>query len=77
MPALAGVLAHAQLYLGNDSGVSHLAAALGVPSVVLFDPRHLPWMPWWAGARVRTVTLAATVEAEVDAVVGELLGLLR
>jgi heptosyltransferase-3 len=77
LPALAGALAHAQLYLGNDSGVSHLAATLGVPSVVLFDPRHLAWTPWWIGAHVRTVTLAAAAEAEVEAVIGELLGLLR
>jgi ADP-heptose:LPS heptosyltransferase len=77
LPALAGVLAHAHAFLGNDSGVSHLAAALGVPSVVLFDARHLAWRPWWTGARARTVTLAATVDAEVDAVIEDLLGLLR
>jgi ADP-heptose:LPS heptosyltransferase len=77
LPALAGVLARAQVYLGNDSGVSHLAAALGVPALVLFDERHLAWRPWWTGARVRTVTLAATVEAEVEAVTAELMGLLR
>jgi hypothetical protein len=32
------VLAGASLYLGNDSGVSHLAALAGTPSVVLFGP---------------------------------------
>lgn len=35
------------LFIGNDSGVSHLAAALNVPSVVFFtitDP--LVWKPW-------------------------------
>ena len=29
-------LSEAALYLGNDSGISHLAAACGVPSVVIF-----------------------------------------
>ena len=35
---LAGLLQSADLYLGNDSGPSHIAAAVGVPSVVLFGP---------------------------------------
>lgn len=72
LPVLAGVLAEAAIYLGNDSGVSHLAAALGVPALVLFDARHLAWRPWWPGARARIVTLTATVAEEVDAVVAEL-----
>ncbi|HEU4368199.1 MAG TPA: glycosyltransferase family 9 protein [Methylomirabilota bacterium] len=77
LPALAAALSRAHAYLGNDSGVSHLAAALGVPALVLFDAPHLAWRPWWAGARVRTVTLAHAMEGEVDAVIGELLGMLR
>jgi ADP-heptose:LPS heptosyltransferase len=35
---LAGILSQCAGYLGNDSGVSHLAAALGLPSVVFFGP---------------------------------------
>ena len=77
LPALAGVLAEATIYLGNDSGVSHLAAALGVPALVLYDVRHLAWRPWWPGARARVVTLTATVAEEVRAVVAELDGMLR
>lgn len=38
LPVLAGVLSHCMGYLGNDSGVSHLAAALGLPTMVLFGP---------------------------------------
>jgi heptosyltransferase-3 len=77
LPLLAGVLAGAHAYLGNDSGVSHLAAALGVPSVVLFAQRHLAWRPWWEGARVRPVTLSEPVADEVETVIDDLVGLFR
>jgi ADP-heptose:LPS heptosyltransferase len=43
---LAALLARSDLYLGNDSGVSHLAAALGVVSLVLFGPSSVDqWAP--------------------------------
>src|SRR5262245_24197727 len=43
---LAALLARSALYLGNDSGVSHLAAALGVVTVVLFGPSDVyRWEP--------------------------------
>lgn len=35
---LAAVLARCDLYLGNDSGISHLAAAVGSHTLVLFGP---------------------------------------
>ena len=38
LPELANRLAGTQLYLGHDTGVSHLAAASGVPSLLLFGP---------------------------------------
>ena len=44
---LAALLACAALFVGNDSGPAHLAAACGTPSIVLFgpqDPRRFgPW----------------------------------
>lgn len=51
---LSAFLAEGRLYVGNDSGVSHLAAAVGVPSVIFFgptDPRV--WAP--RGTNVRIV----------------------
>jgi ADP-heptose:LPS heptosyltransferase len=72
LATLAGALSHATIYLGNDSGVSHLAAALGVPSLVLFDARHLAWRSWAIGARARTVTLTDAVPDEIAGVVNEL-----
>ena len=35
---LAALLSHASLFIGNDSGVSHLAAALGIWTLALFGP---------------------------------------
>ncbi len=35
---LAGVLETARLFVGNDAGPTHLAAAMGVPTVALFGP---------------------------------------
>lgn len=36
LPDLARELQHCDLYIGNDSGISHLAAALGVPTIAIF-----------------------------------------
>ncbi|GIW44289.1 MAG: hypothetical protein KatS3mg077_1571 [Candidatus Binatia bacterium] len=47
LPEVAALLRAADCYLGNDSGVSHLAACLGARGVVLFGPRSDPqhWAP--------------------------------
>jgi ADP-heptose:LPS heptosyltransferase len=43
---LAAELQHCQYYLGNDSGISHLAAATGIPTLVLFGPSNPQvWRP--------------------------------
>jgi len=38
LDAAAGSLAYARVFVGVDSGLAHLAVALGVPTVVLFGP---------------------------------------
>jgi ADP-heptose:LPS heptosyltransferase len=41
------LLSKATVFVGNDSGPAHMAAAFGVPSVVLFGPsNHAIWGPW-------------------------------
>jgi heptosyltransferase III len=53
LSAIKSLLAAASLFLGNDSGPAHIAAAFGVPSVVLFsitDPAI--WGPWRAPSEV-------------------------
>ena len=37
---LVRLIGRASLFLGNDSGPAHLAAALGVPGVSVFGPQH-------------------------------------
>jgi Glycosyltransferase family 9 (heptosyltransferase) len=43
---LTGALSLVHTYLGNDSGISHLAAAVGTASVVLFAADRVMWRPW-------------------------------
>jgi ADP-heptose:LPS heptosyltransferase len=68
LATLAGVLARCAAYIGNDSGVSHLAAAVGAPAVVLFAPANLAWRPWAPAPRVMTVITERITERDVDAV---------
>ncbi len=83
---LAALLAHAALYIGNDSGVSHLSARVGVPTLALFGPTDPAiWAP--RGPRVRVVWAGAVTPAglrlppmtalSVDAVYDAALDVLR
>ncbi len=52
---LACWLASARVYVGNDSGITHLAAAVGTPVVAVFGPTDpVVWAP--RGERVRVVS---------------------
>jgi heptosyltransferase-3 len=49
------LMSGASLFIGNDSGPAHIAAAFGVPAIVLFgnsDP--VTWAPWRTEAQVLT-----------------------
>jgi len=51
---LAALIARCDLYLGNDSGVSHLAAAVGACTVAIFGPSNeQQWAP--RGPRVSII----------------------
>jgi heptosyltransferase III len=47
-PRVSGaVLRHARLFIGHDSGPTHLAAVMGVPCVSIYSARNVPgkWFP--------------------------------
>jgi ADP-heptose:LPS heptosyltransferase len=70
LPRLAATLAVARAYLGGDSGVSHLAATVGAPSVILFPPAtRRRWAPWSPSAVAVEVTGG---DGDVERVAGEL-----
>ena len=51
---LGALLAHAGAFVGNDSGIAHLAAAAGAPTLALFGPTDpAQWAP--VGHAVRTL----------------------
>ncbi len=50
---LVAVTADAKLFVGNDSGPAHIAAAVKTPLVVLFGPASsVRWRPWKAPAEL-------------------------
>jgi len=64
------LMSGAALFVGNDSGPAHIAAAFGVPVVVLFGPSNpVTWAPWRTEARV--LTSAGSIQSiTVDQVLG-------
>ena len=74
---LAGGMRHAALWLGNDSGVSHLAAAVGAPTFLLFAEENLAWRPWARHARVRVVAMGAPSRVDVDVVIADAIDLVQ
>ena len=53
--SVAGALRHLRLFIGNDTGLMHMAAAVGTPTLGLFGPspatQYSPWGPHAAVAQ--------------------------
>jgi ADP-heptose:LPS heptosyltransferase len=58
LPGLAALAAGARLAVGNDTGPMHLAASLGVPSIVLFGGASDPALTAPRGRQVRVLRAA-------------------
>ena len=44
---LAYIIAQAKLYIGPDTGITHLAAVTGIPVIALYGPTNpVKWGPW-------------------------------
>ncbi|HEU4593517.1 MAG TPA: glycosyltransferase family 9 protein [Pyrinomonadaceae bacterium] len=47
LPEVTALAARARLFVGNDSGVAHVAAAVSTPQVVVFGSSNVAhWRPW-------------------------------
>jgi ADP-heptose:LPS heptosyltransferase len=69
--AVAHQLQQCRCYLGNDSGITHLAAMLGVPTIALFGPSDpAAWRP--VGPEVIVLREAALEQLSIDAVMDAL-----
>jgi ADP-heptose:LPS heptosyltransferase len=78
---LAEKISRARFFMGNDSGVTHLAAAMGIPVLALFGPSNdAQWSP--VGPSVKILRPPAPQERNLDsleesAVLAEVLAELR
>ncbi|HYJ45634.1 MAG TPA: glycosyltransferase family 9 protein, partial [Pyrinomonadaceae bacterium] len=60
LPEVTALAARSRLFVGNDSGVAHISAAVRTPSVVIFGSSNVAhWRPW-------TVAPAEVVREELS-----------
>ncbi len=60
LPMLGAIFSRCHLFIGNDSGITHLAAAAGVPTIAVFGPTD----PHMWGPRGRQVFIIREFSAE-------------
>jgi ADP-heptose:LPS heptosyltransferase len=47
LPEITALASRASVFVGNDSGIAHMAAAVGTPVVVIFgSSNRVHWRPW-------------------------------
>ncbi len=47
LPEITALASNAEIFIGNDSGIAHIAAAVQTPSVVIFgSSNRTHWRPW-------------------------------
>jgi predicted lipopolysaccharide heptosyltransferase III len=47
LPEITALASRSKLFVGNDSGIAHIAAAVGTPAVVIFGSSNIAhWRPW-------------------------------
>jgi predicted lipopolysaccharide heptosyltransferase III len=47
LPEVTALASRARIFVGNDSGIAHIAAAVGLPAVVIFGSSNIAhWGPW-------------------------------
>jgi len=47
LPEITALASRAEIFVGNDSGIAHIAAAVNTPSVVIFGSSNRDhWRPW-------------------------------
>jgi ADP-heptose:LPS heptosyltransferase len=75
LPTLGAVLQQAHFFIGHDSGLTHLAAAVGTPSLALFGPTlEAVWAP--PAPHVQVVRRGANIgDISVDDVLNAIAGL--
>ena len=69
LETLKSLLSNASLFIGNDSGPAHMAAALGIPVIVFWGNSNREiWGPWQAEHVLLPDLAHVSVETALDAV---------
>ncbi|MWV61453.1 hypothetical protein DCO58_09475 [Helicobacter saguini] len=54
------------LYIGNDSGVTHIARALNIPSIIIFGPMPFSWCSPWVAIDLDSIKTQSVVTNETS-----------